>query len=88
MTAVQRGELRPFSMTREMKRDESPRAKLARLLREAIEAEELAEPDVAEIVRDAWRSWSTRVTTWKIRRRGNRPLHDSETAVGESFPRG
>ena len=37
-----------------MKRDESRRAKLERLLREAIkEAEELAEPDVAEIVRDA-----------------------------------
>jgi hypothetical protein len=37
-----------------MNRDTSARAKLARLLREAIEeAEELAEADVAEIVRDA-----------------------------------
>jgi hypothetical protein len=37
-----------------MNRDTSSRAKLARLLREAIkEAEELAEADVAEIVRGA-----------------------------------
>jgi hypothetical protein len=38
----------------EMKRDESRRAKLERLLREAIEeAEQIGEPDIAEIVRGA-----------------------------------
>jgi hypothetical protein len=38
-----------------MKRDGGPRAKLARLLREAIKkAEELAEPDFAEIVHDVF----------------------------------
>jgi len=37
-----------------MKRDESRRAKLERLLREAIEeAEQIGEPDIAEIVREA-----------------------------------
>jgi len=37
-----------------MKRDESRRAKLERLLREAIEeAEQIGEPDIAEIVRGA-----------------------------------
>ena len=58
-----------------MKRDERlPQAALARVLLNAIEkAEQLGEPDIAEIVRDALRSWSTRATTWKTTRSRNSP---------------
>jgi hypothetical protein len=70
-----------------MKRDGSRRAKLERLLREAIkEAEELAEPDVAEIVRDALDELEH--PRDDLEDHANRPLHDSETAAGESFSDG
>jgi hypothetical protein len=69
-----------------MKREERL-AQLARLLLDAIEkAEQLAEPDIAEIVRDALQELEHPLNDLEDHPTQQQPLHDSETAAGESFP--
>ena len=73
-----------------MKREERlRRAQLARLLLDAIEkAEQLGEPDIAEIVRDALQELEHPSNDLEDHPTQEYPLHDSETAAGETFPDG
>ena len=59
------------------------------MLRKAIEeAEEVGEPDIAEIVREALEELEHPRNDLEDHPGSNRPLHDSEVADGESFPEG